>query len=462
MCGIAGTVGGQESDVERALDAIEHRGPDGRGVTRVGGTVLGHVRLSIIDLSDASAQPFERGRITLAYNGELWNYRDLRETLRAEGETFSTTGDTEVVAAALDRWGIDALPLLDGMFAVAWVDGDRTWLARDRYGEVPLHVGCRDGEAWFASEAKALVAVGCPKSSVALLGPGEVAAVTPTSLTVRRWYEPSIDPAPLDLPAATAAVAGLVDQGTTLRGLAADVPVCSMLSGGIDSAVIALHLAALNPSLVTYTAVLNPRSRDLRCARLVAADLGVTLVEVPVREPTADDLAGVVAEIEMPHKAQVEIGWACLAVADAMRADGFKVAFSGEGSDELWASYGMSYHGIAKDGWHEHRRRLVLDQGRKNFARCNKVFMARSVEVRLPFLHRPLVELALSLPVGAVRDGSRAKAVLQDGYAGRLPAEVCSRPKVAFQDGMGLKEACARAVADPRRFYAAEHRRLYG
>lgn len=460
MCGLLGSVGAPALAVEAGLHHLAHRGPDGRGAVARGASTFGHVRLAIIDPTDASAQPFERGDVLLTYNGELWNHRELRAELERSGEAFGTAGDTEVVAAALGRWGVDALERLDGMFALAWHDGEATWLARDRFGEVPLHVSVdRDGDVWWASEMKALRAVGCgPAVDV---GPGEVWRADRAALR-RRWYDPPNAPAPLSRAEASAEVGRLLEAGTVARGLAADVPACTLLSGGVDSAVAALHLSSALDDLVAFTAVLDPRSRDLRCARLVAEHLAIPLVEVPVGPPTADDLAGVVAEVEMPHKAQVEIAWACLHLAEAMRREGFKVTYSGEGSDELWASYGMSYHGVQKEGWHAHRKRLVLDQHRKNFARCNKVFMARSVEVRLPFLHRPLVELALSLPQEAVGDRRRPKAVLADAYRGRLPDEVLDRPKVAFQDGMGLKAACADAVADPARFYRAEFRRLFG
>ena len=205
------------------------------------------------------------------------------------------------------------------------------------------------------------------------------------------------------------------------------------------------------------TAVLDPKAKDLRCAQLVAEMLGIELRLVPIRPPSADDLARVIRCIEMPYKAQVEIGWACLQLAERMRSDGFKVTFSGEGSDELWASYGFAYHALQKQNWHQYRKALFLSQACKNFIRCNKVFMVHSIECRLPFLHPPLVEYALSLGQEAVQDGrSRPKAVLQEAFLGKLPDSITRRPKVAFQDGMGLKAVIAARLASPKRFYEAE------
>lgn len=142
-----------------------------------------------------------------------------------------------------------------------------------------------------------------------------------------------------------------------------------------------------------------------------------------------------------------------------MREDGFRVTFSGEGSDELWASYGFAYHALQKQDWHSYRRDLFLSQSYKNFIRCNKIFMAHSIECRLPFLHYPLVEFALSLPRAIVQNGrSKPKAIIQDAFRGLLPAPIVDRPKVAFQDGMGLKRAIETVLPSPERFYHAEYR----
>jgi len=454
MCGVVGGRG-EPSDV--ALAALEHRGPDAGATWRGKRYWLGHRRLAIIDTSSASEQPFRRGRVVLSYNGELWNYEALRRRLVAQGETFRTTGDTEVVAAMLDVYGPGALLDLEGMFGLAWTDdeGETLRVARDRFGEVPLHAYVGRDRFAVASELKALLALGLPASGYRWVGPGEVWHVSPEHVDVRRWYQPK-NGARLDVDAATARERVLegVRAGSLERTIS-DVPVCVLLSGGVDSSAVAAHVVRQMPGLVAYVAVMDAKGPDVRAAREVAERLGVELREVRVDAPTADDLAGVVRAIEMPHKAQVEIAWACDALARAMRADGFKVTFSGEGSDELWASYGMSFHGIKKSGWYDYRRDLFLGQHRKNFARCNKVFMRHGVECRLPFLNTELVETALALAPEVVREKGRPKAALQDAHSHLLPERVVRRPKLAFQDGMGLQEACAGAVHDPTGFYRA-------
>lgn len=469
MCGIVASPSGQ-IDLAPAVKAMAHRGPDAHAVEFAAGVTFGHTRLAIQDPGPQSDQPFHSGGITLAYNGELFNATEVRERIDAAvpGHPWRTNGDTEVVANALAVFGPEkALQSFDGMFAMAWADMDRPgvlFVARDRQGEIPLHVHRGGRTVVVASELKAFTALGrrCGPAVVDV-PPGEWWAIDNQGWIAKNTFH-HVVARPMDIPPMDAseslkrALSRAVD-----RRMVADVPICSLLSGGIDSAVIAYELAQRVPDLVCYTAVLDPKSRDLRCARETAQALGVRLVEVPVDVPTADELAGVIGHIEMPHKAQVEIGWPCLALARHIRADGFKVTFTGEGSDELWASYGFAYHGLKTAGWHTYRRDLIMSQARKNFPRVNKAFMAHGVEGRLPFLDPDVVDLALSLPRVSVQNGTgQPKAVLQRAYRGVLPSSVIDRPKVAFQDGMGLKSAIASVLADPTRYYRAEHRRLYG
>lgn len=467
MCGIVAAAG--PVDLRPAVDALAHRGPDATGLADVAGVHLGHTRLAIQDTAARSNQPYRDGPVTLAYNGELFNAATVRAAVEqaAPGRVWATTGDTEVVAAALATLGpATALPLLDGMFALAWTHDDHPGtlhLARDRHGEIPLHI--HQGRPLLAaSELKAFRALGrrCGPAVVDVEA-GTWWTVTATGREVRRFHTQPATPAGHTLATATSALAGALATAVDRRVIA-DVPVCSLLSGGIDSAAIALELTRHHPDLVCYTARFDPKSRDLRCARETAEQIGATLVEVDIPAPTADDLTRVIGQVELNFKAQVEIGWPCLQLAAAMRSDGFRVTYSGEGSDELWASYGFAYHALAGGAdWHDYRRDLIATQARKNFPRVNKAFMAHGVEGRLPFLDPDVVDLALSLPQDAVQDGrARPKAVLQRAYLGRLPDTVTRRPKVAFQDGLGLKTAIAGVLPDPARYYRLEHKRLYG
>lgn len=191
MCGI---VGGFSGDVQRGIDALVHRGPDAQGMIQAGQVTLGHTRLAILDLDPRSNQPFVYRGVHLVFNGEIWNYKALRTALEAAGYTFQTSGDTEVVAAALAAWGVDALVKLNGMFAIGWTtDGETLYLARDRFGEIPLHVA-KQQPFWFASELKALVALGAHPASFDDIQPGHYAEVTARNLRQIAYYEPPVTP----------------------------------------------------------------------------------------------------------------------------------------------------------------------------------------------------------------------------------------------------------------------------
>jgi len=468
MCGLI--VAGHPAIVEQGIAALVHRGPDHQAVSEQDGWHLGHTRLSILDLSTAANQPMRRGKTTVVYNGELWNHKQLSTSLLTGARQSS--GDTEVLSLLLDQVGEAVLPGLDGQFALAWVTDGTLRVARDRYGEIPIHYGYHASyhTVVVASERKALLAVGVAPQTVRWVPPGTVLSwASPTQQpVVREWHTHDLRPLPDDQEIAVERVDGLLAEATRKRMVTSDVPVAVLLSGGIDSSAVAFHAGNHYPNLVGYTAVFDTTSKDLRCAREVAEHLGIELREVPVPAPSAADLSAVVSAIELPHKAQVEIGWACLHLADRLRSDGMKVVLSGEGADELWASYGRSFHAIKDLGWHRARSKFVVDQHRKNFARVNKVFMARSVEGRLPFADRFLVEYGLGLRQEAVtgllpdRKARQDKMVLRDGYWKRLPHSVIRRHKAAFQTEANIPAACLQAVHDPRKFYRSEFAKTFG
>lgn len=164
MCGIAGIIDTSRSSDELVsagsamLAAMSHRGPDHRGTWQSGAVFLGHNRLSILDLSAASHQPMSRGELTISFNGEVYNYVELRKELQDAGYSFTTTGDTEVVLTAIAHWGYQAVERFIGMWAFAiWNDATKTlFCSRDRFGIKPFHYSFRDGRFYFASEIKAL------------------------------------------------------------------------------------------------------------------------------------------------------------------------------------------------------------------------------------------------------------------------------------------------------------------
>ena len=446
MCGIAGSWRAESWNVKDALDVIDHRGPDGKAVAFVGDAIHGHVRLAIMDPTPRSDQPFEYEGLTLSYVGECWNYLELREYLETAGYRFRTTGDTEVVAAALHLWGEAALSKLEGQYAFAWTDQHGiTRLARDRFGEVPLYVlhapdadlfSQGTGVMW-SSERKAFGERGAEAEPVPAGGCVELREGGPRGYAYyeQRW--------------ATVRSKGCADPKGVLRileraierRLQSDVPVCCLISGGIDSSLILRLVKDRKPDVVAYTIVFDEDSEDLREARFIADHLGVELREVPVplRGEEEEATAAAIGTIEITMKAQIEIAIHCLPLAHRIYKDGFRVVLSGEGADELFGGYGMLARHSKKNGgrdWPFTRLTGIEKMARGNFVRINKAFMAHGVEARTPYMDRDLIEAVLPL----YRDECPEQKLLLRGAAeGLLPDRTRLRRKVSFQSGSGMR-----------------------
>ena len=375
MCGIAGAFCQPDGDrvVRTMVDRIAHRGPDAVGVREaaVGETRvhLGHRRLSIIDLSAESDQPFVKDGLWLSYNGELYNYQELRSTLQSEGVRFVTHSDTEVVLEALRIWGVDALPRFRGMYAFALFDerSASLLLARDPLGIKPLYVMPRGEGVLFASELKAIVAaVGneltvnpralvastlfyfVPEEVTSLHGvfklpPGSWARWTQGSGTAPQRYWDCASEARHAAQQAPADLARVLEDSVAAH-LVADVPVASFLSGGLDSSLVTAMAASSNPGIEAYTITFRPEDQRLEAmpddavyARKMAAHLGITLHEIEIKPDVVALLPRIAQVLDEPigDPAAINTVLMCQAARDA----GVKVLLSGMGADELFGGY---------------------------------------------------------------------------------------------------------------------------
>lgn len=432
MCGIIGSLG-YPLVFDRALAKIRHRGPDGEGMIRIDEVSLGHTRLAIQDTSQHAAQPFPVAwRRWLSYNGELWNAEALRAELPGP---WTSTGDTEVVARALDTWGpADALARMDGMFAFAYLDGSDLWLATDTWGRVPLYVAETVEGVVFASEIKAMP-YGVPARKVQ---PGTLLHVNTMTETESAYTGEIRALTPEN-------VRDMLRTGIRER-MVSDRPVCLAISGGLDSSLILGLAVEMGYEPVCYTAVHDPGTPDHVAARRIAEHYGVELVEVPVGRVDMMRVMRAVETVEHPMKAQVEIACAHLPLIQAMASDGFRVSLSGEAADELFGGYGNTAIKARKmsDVDYQGVKLALLDKmSRGNFSRVNKVGMAYGVECRLPFMQADLVESAVyatkamnPLGKGAVKAAAR----------GVVPDWCIDRVKDTFQGGTGVREACAAVV----------------
>jgi len=397
MCGVVGGWrfdGGpiERADLVRMLEAVAHRGPDDHGTWAGGQAGLGHNRLSIIDLSAAGHQPMltHDGAGVLAYNGEVYNYRDLRTELEREGATFTGSSDTEVVLAALHAWGPErSIARFNGMFAFAYLDRreNALWLGRDRLGIKHLYTAETGGCLLFASEVKALLAharftpridnaalrkrfLSKPRAHETLfeevsgLLPGSLWKVTASGIEKRRYFdiEAGIDPerlvrahARVDRNEAVAEFrAGLA--ASVRMHLVSDAPIAAMCSGGVDSSLIAALAHDEVASLAGYVADVPPGGGEGDQAELAARHIGIPMRRIGISRPDYLRLwSTAVRHLDGPAFQPSEP--ALLAVAQACRADGIKVLLTGEGADELFGGYGWQAR-AARD-W---RRRLWLER----------------------------------------------------------------------------------------------------
>lgn len=383
-CALGGRIGLTDAQVVRLRDTMSHRGPDASGLWRSEQrhVALAHRRLAVIepDPPEHGAQPMttEDGRFVLVYNGELYNDGALRRELARCGTVFRTRCDTETVLRALAAWGADALARLRGMFALALFDSaeHRLLLARDPLGIKPLylHVGRGDGgPVVFASEIAAILAHPAVRAEpdwaavsaylttirttlgertlfdgVQTVRPGEAVTIDlahgPVA-SVRRaafWRSaPVRGHGEMDACEAASLVRSAVRESVGAH-LRSDVPVCSLLSGGLDSTIIAALAAASEPpgGLRTYAAGHDDGApdADLACARRAAAELGTAHTEALItRDLFLERWPEMVGRLGVPLSTPNEV--AINEVARRLRADGRVVALSGEGADELFAGY---------------------------------------------------------------------------------------------------------------------------
>jgi asparagine synthase (glutamine-hydrolysing) len=364
MCGLCGVVElgrpPAHENIDRMLDDLAHRGPDGRGVYADEGVCLGHLRLAIIDLSDAGLEPFasDDGRLQLVFNGEIYNYLELRDELRAKGHRFRSETDTEVLLAGYREWGPRCLERFNGMWAFAIWDAERQALfaARDRLGIKPLYYRVDGGRLTFASEPWVLgegranlpavrdyVEQGYLDqggetffADVRRLPPAHSLTFDVNGLRLARYWDVEPREPPAD---AVEAVRETFLDAVRLQ-LRADVPVGTCLSGGIDSSSIAVGVAHHgHEHQKTVTSYFEDAGYDERpYAQAVVERIGADAHWVTFT--TADlveNLPAIVrAQGEPFGSTSICAGW--YVMRESKRA-GLTVMLDGQGGDELFAGY---------------------------------------------------------------------------------------------------------------------------
>ncbi len=386
MCGVAGIVEVGAPVLGESLgacvgamtDRLAHRGPDDHGayVDAAAGVALGHRRLAVLDLTPSGHQPMmsHSGRYALVFNGEIYNFRDLRSRLESDGVAFRGSGDTEVLLAGWERWGCDRLlDALNGMFALAvWDTVDRTLtLARDRVGEKPLYWVRTPAVLGFASEMSALrhlpgfrpsvdhdVVAGMLRwgfvageraawEGVRRLAPGALLTLRDGQVDVRRWWDLDTvvarsKPARSDRSRSdeelVAELDALLADSVRLR-LESDVPLGTFLSGGVDSSLVTALAARAAGDVRSFTVAMAGETDldESAAAGAVAAHLGTTHTELTL-EP-ADVIASVPELGRIYDEPFADPSGLAVLLLSRLTRGQVTVALSGDGGDEVFAGY---------------------------------------------------------------------------------------------------------------------------
>ena len=449
------------------LDVAAHRGPDGQRVhvDGDGRFAFGHCRLAIMDPLHGEEPLFsEDGATALVANGEIYNFRVLRDDLLARHE-FSTYTDSEVILHTWEERGSDVALVLDGMFAFAVGDGTSFTLARDPIGIKPLYYATKSttesntesntestdgrGAFFFASEVKSLAA---HFDDVREFPPG-------TLYDSQRGFVPYYsvpEIAAREVPSEAEVETLIAELRNTLEAsivkrLMSDVPLGAFLSGGLDSSIIAAVTVQHIENLHTFSVGLAG-SRDIEAARLVSRHIGSVHHEYLY---TADDILAALPQV-VYHLESFDQDLVRSAIPTffcaRLAAQHVKVILTGEGADELFAGYTYHKEFTSNASLHAELRRSITALHNMNLQRVDRLTMAHGLEGRVPFLDTSMIALAqtISPELKLRRDLGNApveKWILRKACEDLLPPQIVWRNKEQFDEGSGTVDALAEVIA---------------
>lgn len=489
MCGIVAIYASlmKETELRQAALAagkcIQHRGPDWNGI-RVfpdKGIAIEHERLAIID-PESGAQPLVSNdaaqRITLAVNGEIYNYKELAAQLQTPYE-FRTKSDCEVIIPLYLEHGVDFVHKLRGMFSFVLYDQEQDLLiaVRDHMGITPLYYGYgADGSVWFASEMKALEH-GCVRFEV--FPPGEIFSSATESFS--RWYNPGwfapehIGKTPLDLKALREAF-----EASVKRRMMSDVPWGVLLSGGLDSSLVASIAVREKQKLVesggewinrihSFTIGLE-NSPDLKAAKEVADFLGTIHHSYTYTiQEGMDAVSEVIKHLETYDVTTVRASTPMFLMSRKIKAMGIKMVLSGEGADEVFGGYLYFHKAPSAEKFHRETVDKLRALHQYDCLRANKSTSAWGIEARVPFLDADFLEVAMNIDTREkmidAKNGKMEKYIIRKAFDDEekpyLPKNILWRQKEQFSDGVGygwidsLKDWAEREVTERQMKHAA-------
>ena len=456
MCGIWACIHGGYTSADHAnlwkagVKEIEARGPEGtRFLDLSGESTWAFTRLAINGLGDEGMQPFNwsNGRWAWMCNGEIYNHKELEATIPYVPASDS---DCEVLGAVLERCEYDPVAFarsLDGVFALVHYrrDTDTTVVARDPYGVRPLFWGKKDNAYFFASERKALVEF---VDTTYVFPPGEVWTIHYGVVETNVYHTVPWIKQPCYTNHAELVRKSL--EAAVDKRLMTERPVAALLSGGLDSSLIAAlvqsRLRALGkPALKTFSIGMNGSS-DLKYARMVAEHIGSDHTEVIV---TADEMFAAIPDVIRDIESydittvRASVGNWMLGKAIRERSD-CKVVFNGDGSDEVWGSYLYFYRAPSDSAFEMEVERLLKEIHLYDVLRSDRCISCHGLEPRTPFLDKQFVATALGVPTTLRRPVAEERCekwLMREAFNnGLLPEEVLWRRKEAFSDGVSSTE----------------------
>lgn len=484
MCGIVGAfelkqpLESLRPQVLEMSKRIRHRGPDWSGIYSSAKALLAHERLAIVDPKSGSQPLYSPdGQVVLAVNGEIYNHKELRNSL--PNYQFSTLSDSEVVLALYLEKGPAFVEELNGIFGFALYDArdDSFFIARDHMGIIPLYYGKDEqGQLFVASELKSLEGF-C--TEIEQFPPGHY-LYSKEGLEPKRWYKrdwESYDTVQDNETDIAKLRKGLEDA--VYHQLMSDVPYGVLLSGGLDSSVIAAitkkfasrriesndEEEAWYPQLHSFAVGLQG-SPDLIAAQKAADHIGTIHHEVNFTiQEGLDAIRDVIYHLETYDMTTIRASTPMYLLARVIKSMGIKMVLSGEGSDELFGGYLYFHKAPNAKEFHEETVRKLKKLYLYDCLRANKSLAAWGVEGRVPFLDKEFMDIAMSINPEdkMIRDGRMEKWVVRKAFEDYLPESIAWRQKEQFSDGVGyswidtLKAQAEEKVSDTE-FEAAAHR----
>ncbi len=425
MCGIAGVAGkGSEELIGKMLEAVKHRGPDGSAVHSTGNITIGNVLLKI---TGDKRQPLSNDG-ALTYNGEIYNFRDIAQKLHIE-----TDSDSEALFCLLESKSMAAVPELDGDYAFAYARDGKLHLVRDPAGVKPLFYAKNDEIFAFASEKKALSKI--TPNEILTLKPGHRLTYSAGKIVEKKVTGFATGERITDEVLASEALFNALERAVKKRRYK---PCAIAFSGGLDSSMI----AALYRDTELYSVGMEG-SHDTQQAKKAAALLGLS-DRLHFHEITMDELESaaphVIRAVESSDPLKVSIALPLFFASKSAHSDGIRVMLSGQGADELFAGY-KRYESLNAHELESALRKDLENIAENNLERDDATTMANAVELRVPFLDKEVVELALRIaPELKIHSGMR-KYVLRLAAGKILPDELAFKEKKAAQFSSGIYSA---------------------